>query len=273
MKQAKTRWGSMGLVLFVAALTVGCLRPDYTETQDRDEKLLELAGAEAEKIPSLEKRLKQQFLLADVSFDHDHDDTGIAALEKATVLLRRTDKSLNTITRLDGWLTVSELARRPENQALAEEAMTHVRSVLNSIKPSYHRLEFAQSVAREIQEVHGEPAAISFYRETLPWLEAAMEREDAMKKKDHAWTGIPYLASAKFRRGCDTKTWKPRTVVYAIARTLFYFDDFDTGKAALNLVDDPNWRSTSLVNMTRRNSKFTTPFGSSLGWQAYYLHE
>ncbi|MCD4825780.1 MAG: hypothetical protein K8S55_14400 [Phycisphaerae bacterium] len=206
---------------FLFSFSAGCdSTPEFRES--RAQRLMGMAAEESEKVANGRLRLKHELNIANMQIDNDYYADGRETLRRAMATLKQMGDDLDSHTRLAGWVSVSELSRRTEDDTVAMLACDQAVKLLRSLKPIQQRCNYVRGVAAEIRQVRGKPAAAALLREAAPWIKTM------------------------------TETNQRRQACKAIASDLFLYNDYDGGKMILRLEDDADWRVTTLTQLANR---------------------
>ncbi|HYE18543.1 MAG TPA: hypothetical protein VEA69_08865 [Tepidisphaeraceae bacterium] len=222
----------------VAALTItavlGCTRITPTGQLDPD-RILHMAGEEAGQIASPRDRLARQLNVADRETLFGQPAAARTTLREARKTLEAgaattpttrptpagpaTRPAFDPHTRLAGWISISELSRRAEDRAFANEAVDRAVADLRTLDPHPERCQYVLGVAGELRALRGDAPAAKLIAEAGNW---AVDIADA-----------------------DTR----RQALGAFAYHLFVCGDYDAARDVLRRDADPAWRSDTLTAM------------------------
>jgi hypothetical protein len=211
--------------LLTAAVAIGgCVYPkgrDAFRNRDRARTLMRLAAGEADEIEAPAERLRRLLNIAEMQIRRQgHAGDGERTLRRSAETIEQAPAdALDEHTRIAGWVSISELARRIDRDRFAARAVDSAVDALKAVQPPRRRTEFVRGVAAEIRWLRGKPAAAELLRQAEPWL------------RDYR----------------DAEQRRPATA--AIASDLFLYDDYDGGMAILRVVDSAPWRADTLADL------------------------
>lgn len=207
----------------VLVLVCGCGGGDSFRDSDRAARLMAMAGEEAGQIDSPSDSLARQLQIADMQNDRGRHADARKTLASAVETLRTAPAgALELGTRLAGWVSVSELSRGADDRRTAEAACDEALRILRNDVPPVQRPQFVRSLAVELRELRGKPAAAALLREAGPWASAVQDEDER------------------------------RQAYRAIASDLFLYDDYAGGQAVLRQDEDAVWRTDTLLALARR---------------------
>ncbi|MFP4353955.1 MAG: hypothetical protein ACLFUJ_02435 [Phycisphaerae bacterium] len=209
----------------------------------RDERLMQLAVAEAGQIPQPEQKLRNLLVLADLQLDRRYPSDAVESLSQARNVLVEADDSLDEHTRISGWVSLSELLLRASRKAAADRAIDQAVEELMQLEPPTRRLDYVRGIGRQIRALRGKQAAAELVARASDWV---VDLEDQQAR---------------------------RQATEAMADDLFDYGDYEAGVAMLHTDSDIAWRTETLTNLARRSRKakwgksvdFYSVFGSGSG--------
>jgi len=180
---------------------------------------LALAAGEAGQITNVPFRLTRQLNIADLQSQRGQKENASKSLAAARATISGAGEALSTRVSMAGYVSVSQLARRVNDTALAASACEDALTLLRTVEPLEQRVPYVYGLASELKQLHGDERASKFVREAGPWAAAIDDVEDR------------------------------RTALLMFADSLFDCEDYDGGLAVLRHDDDPAWRSERLEEM------------------------
>src|SRR5580704_2089615 len=115
-----TRRRKMIRKLLLVALLAGAVASCDHATADRREQLLIMASEEVTMITNAKEKLTRQLNIADLQISMDHKADAAKTLTAARDgLTAASSADMDDLSRMSGWVSISELARAADDKELA----------------------------------------------------------------------------------------------------------------------------------------------------------
>ena len=227
----KSRWtlwiSGLGLLVMGTVLLVqhGCtetrqLSPRLQPTEERSRRLTMLSAEEASLLPDADVRLTRQLNIADMQIARGWNKDAPRTLAEARKTLQSDDaKGLSDHARVSGWVSISELSRRVEDQPAASLAGERAVDAVLAISDEGKRCEYVIGVANELQFARGLSEAAGFVSQAGPWTKSL---PDELTR---------------------------RRAMVGFASVLFNLDDYAAGQTMLRQDPDVMWRTDTLARL------------------------
>jgi len=211
----------VGLCVAGVGLWLGLSGCGPAAGEDRSSRLLALAAEEAGQIVDVPQRLTRQLNIADRQSQRGQNTNASKSLAAARKTLSGAapGDGLGTPIAMAGYVSISQLARRVGDTALAAGACEDALTALRKIEPAEHRVPYVYGLSAELKQLHGNDASAKLVREAGPWAAAIDDVTDR------------------------------RRVLVIFAGSLFDGEDYDGGLAMLRHEGDPAWRADVLEDM------------------------
>ncbi len=193
-------------------------------TNDRSRKLSVLAATEAGFIKDPDARLTRQLNIADQVQQRYSPEDALAVLEQATKTLHDVGPGLEGFTRISGWVSVSQLARKSTGVTVAEDAAKEAQKELEALPDPGERCQYVISVAEEIGQAEGDAAAINVLTLGGEWAKGITASSDR------------------------------RAARLAFAIALFNLNAYEGGVASLRGEEDAAWSSDTMLAIASRDA-------------------
>lgn len=193
-------------------------------TNDRSRKLSVLAATEAGFIKDPDARLTRQLNIADQVQQRYSPEDALSVLEQATKTLHDVGPALDGYTRISGWVSVSQLARKSMGNAMAEGAAKDAQKELEALPELGERCQYVLGVAEEVGQSQGDDAAIALLTKGGEWAKGIGDTND--------------------RRGARL----------AFATALFNLNAYEGGVASLRAEEDATWSSDTMLAIASRDA-------------------
>ena len=220
------RLSSALVVLALSVIATGCNGKKVTSvpnvTGDRSRRLSVLAATEAGRIQDPDARLTRQLNIADQVQQRYGAEDALAVLDEASKTLREVGPALDGYTRISGWVSVSQLARKAAGTAAAEGATKEAQAALEALPETGERCQYVLGVAEEVSHLQGDAQAV------------------ALLVKGGQWA-----------KGIDDADQR-RAARLAFAIALFNLNAFEGGVESLRGEDDPAWSSDTMLALASR---------------------
>ena len=212
----KKHW--MYVMVGLVALA-GC--SDRVSEAERNRRLIELAQKSASEVTIPKERLTRQLNIAEVQLlRQSQSDAQLTLAAARKTIMDAKKEQLDDYTRLAGWVSISQLSRRANDLVTSDLAISQAITAIGNLEPKAQRCDYVISLASEVREVRGKPAAGKFLAQAAPW---ALEMDN---KAQH------------------------RQILLAFAREAFFqCDAFEDGRVILQQDADAGWRSDMLLAM------------------------
>jgi hypothetical protein len=198
------------LALLAAALLTACEAPPL----DRAGRLLTMASEEASSISNSLDRFSRQLNIADTQLRTLRKTDADKTLGLASDTLQKARKEeFDDFHRIAAWTAISQLARAADDKDMAIKASDLAQAALNDVQPPAERPQYVQSLAWELAELKGKPAAIELLGSGSAW---AAEIKDSNVR---------------------------RFALLTFAEQLLTYDAFDNARTTLRHDPDPSWRT------------------------------
>lgn len=206
-----------GLLLCTAMLLpTGCNGP----APDRAGKLLTMAGEEAGAISNTLDRFSRQLNIAYTQLRTDRKPDAAKTLQLARETLKTAKKEdFDDFHRIAGWTAISQLARQAGDRDLALASSDKALEALNDVKPAAERPQYVLSLAGELADLRGKPAAIE------------------LLDSGSTWAGDIIEAGMR------------RTALVAFADRLIGYDAYENARTTLRKDPDASWRTDTFLAM------------------------
>ena len=132
--------------------------------------------------------------------------------------------ALDGYTRISGWVSVSQLARKSMGNAMAESAAKDAQKELEALPDTGERCQYVLGVAEEVGQSQGDDAAIALLTKGGEWAKGITDSTD--------------------RRGAR--------LAFAIA--LFNLNAYEGGVASLRGEEDATWSSDTMLAIASRDA-------------------
>ncbi len=213
------------LIAAVAAVSLlgpGCRfgllgKTETTSMRERSRQLTLLAAKEAGNIRDADARLTRQLNIADGALNRFSHEDGSAVIREVTNTLRTVGGELRDHTRVSGWVSASQLARRAADVSTAKEATASAEHELETMEDRAVRCLFVMGVAEEVKQLRGNADAAALIVKGGQWASSIEDRDERRRAR------------------------------LAFAITLFNLDAYDGGVATLRDEQDPAWSSDTLL--------------------------
>ncbi len=222
-------------LLLAVALAGTLMSCDRGKITNRREELLIMASEEVTFITNAKERLTRQLNIADLQISMGHKPDAAKTLAAARDNLTATAAAdMDDLSRMSGWVSISELARAADDKVLAGKACDDGRELLSSIKPDATRCEYVLGLAEEIYQLRGQPDAARLVIQGGQWASTMMD-----------------------------KTTRRQALVAFMDRLMTY-EDYDGARKVLRQEPDAVWRADILTGLARTETPEDKVAGNSI---------
>ena len=194
-----------------------------------------MASEEVSSITNAKERLTRQLNIADLQINIGHNADAAKTLTAARDnLTAAAPADMDDLSRLSGWVSISELARAADDKELAGKACDDGRELLSSIKPEAVRCDYVLGLADEIYQLRGKPDAARLVILGGQWASTMMD-----------------------------KTTRRQALVAFMDRLMTY-EDYDGARKVLRQEPDAVWRADILTAMARTEASDNKLAGNSM---------
>jgi len=209
-------------LLLASLLLAACSQPPST---DRAAHLLSMAAEEAANIPNTLDRFTRQLNIADTQLRTNRKTDAAKTLSLARDTLTTAKKEdFDDFHRIAGWTAISQLARSAEDRTLATKSADLALAALNDVKPETDRPQYVLSLAAELADLNGKPAAIELLNSGAGW---ATEIHDIATR---------------------------RAALVAFTDALLNYDAFENARTALRHDPDAAWRTDTFLALANETA-------------------
>jgi hypothetical protein len=204
--------------LCAVLLATAALLPAGCNSSDRAGRLLTMAGEEAANISNSLDRFSRQLNIAYTQLRTDRKPDSVKTLLLARDTLNGAKKDdFDDFHRIAAWTAISQLSRQAGDRDLALKSSDNALAALNDVKPASERPQYVLSLAGELAELRGKPAAIELLDSGGTW--AADIRDPGTR----------------------------RTALVAFADRLINYDAYDDARKMLRQDPDASWRTDTFL--------------------------
>ena len=222
---------AIALLSFSLAITA-CEAPPV----DRTGRLLAMAGEEAGGISNSLDRFTRQLNIADTQLRTQRKADADKTLALARDTLKGAKKEeFDDFHRIAAWTAISQLARGADDKDMALKASDQAQAALNDVQPPAERPQYVQSLAWELAELRGKPAAIELLESGSAW---AAEIKDSNVR---------------------------RYALLTFAEQLLSYDAFDNARNTLRRDPDASWRTDAFLALANQNTYYMEAGYARLG--------